>query len=563
MSHRIYPRLLVALFAALLYAATARAENEGQEDLDRATEAKLSAESPNDLDEVIRLCQSALKSGLDKSNTEFANKLLNGTYVQRAEIICAEIFDRPTPPAQWPQLRKLALSDLDSALAIDADQAEVHYMIARLEALPGGDRKRAVRGIDEAVRLSKDSPAARAKALVIRGNIGADAEKRQADYDEAVKLAPHNVEVIRSRGLYYLLQNKFEPAIADLDAAIVLDPKHAETHEARGVALLLLKKYDEAIESFDKTIELAPNSPMAYTHRARVRAIQGDLPAALADLDRAAKIEPRSLTVLLLKARIHQQAGDAEKALSAVDEALQLQPGLIEGLQLRAMLSAGAGKFDQAIDDLEQLKKAAPDNSELLLQLGMFYAADKKPQKAVDTYADVLANDAKSWLAYRGRADAYLSIGKQAEAIADYEAALKLQPDDTGILNNLAWVLATSPDEKLRDGKRAIELATQASKISQYKQAHILSTLAAGYAESGDFENAIHWSEKAVELGREPIKQQLRKELESYQTHKPWRELQTPDDVAADPAADDAPNTNDKSAGAEAKGDPAGDEDAK
>ena len=95
-----------------------------------------------------------------------------------------------------------------------------------------------------------------------------------------------------------------------------------------------------------------------------------------------------------------------------------------------------------------------------------------------------------------------MSLGKQAEAIADYEAALKLEPKNSGVLNNLAWVLATSPDDKLRNGKRAIELAKQACEVTEYKQAHILSTLAAGYAETGDFDTAINWSKKAVELRR-------------------------------------------------------------
>ena len=129
-----------------------------------------------------------------------------------------------------------------------------------------------------------------------------------------------------------------------------------------------------------------------------------------------------------------------------------------------------------------------------LLQLGMLYTAQKKSTKAIEIYTALLADEPKAWQALRGRGDAYLNIGKHAAAIADYEQALKLQPKDDGVLNNLAWVLATSPDAKLRDGPKAIKLATQACEVTDYKAAHILSTLAAAYAETGDYQNAVKWS---------------------------------------------------------------------
>ena len=53
-----------------------------------------------------------------------------------------------------------------------------------------------------------------------------------------------------------------------------------------------------------------------------------------------------------------------------------------------------------------------------------------------------------------------------------------------------------------------------------------MSTLAAAYAETGDFEMARRWSEKSVELGDDSLKDQLRKELASYKAEKPWREKQ-------------------------------------
>src|SRR5262249_53532226 len=94
--------------------------------------------------------------------------------------------------------------------------------------------------------------------------------------------------------------------------------------------------------------------------------------------------------------------------------------------------------------------------------------------------------------------------------------------------NNLAWVLATSPDDGVRNASRSVELGSKAAELTENKQSHILSTLAAGYAESGDFAKAREWSQKAVDLGNDDAETsaQLKKELESYQASKPWREKQ-------------------------------------
>ncbi|HTN76142.1 MAG TPA: tetratricopeptide repeat protein, partial [Pirellulaceae bacterium] len=182
-----------------------------------------------------------------------------------------------------------------------------------------------------------------------------------------------------------------------------------------------------------------------------------------------------------------------------------------------------------AIADMQMLSDADPANKEWRLQLAQFYSADKRPRKAIETVNDVLKADAENMMAIRIRGDAYLSIGKHAEAVADLEAALKQDPKNSGILNNLSWVLSTSPDDNVRNGKRAVELALQACEATEYKKPHILSTLASAYAESGDWENAVKWSTKAVELGSEgdkEIGEQLQKELDGYKEKKPFREKQ-------------------------------------
>jgi len=118
---------------------------------------------------------------------------------------------------------------------------------------------------------------------------------------------------------------------------------------------------------------------------------------------------------------------------------------------------------------------------------------------------------------------------------------VKLLEADSGVLNNFAWVLATSTEDGIRDGKRALEMGLKACELTEYQQAHILSTLAAAYAESGDFDNAVKWSQKSVELGDPDIQEQLQQELESYRQKKPWREKKEEPVHAPDPPPADAP----------------------
>jgi tetratricopeptide (TPR) repeat protein len=186
---------------------------------------------------------------------------------------------------------------------------------------------------------------------------------------------------------------------------------------------------------------------------------------------------------------------------------------------------------------MQTLLQTDPTNNMYRLQLAGYYVGDGRPRRAIELLTQILdgvrdENDPEQKEtkadALRARGDALLSVGKHADAVKDYEEALKVDPEDTGVLNNLAWVLATSPEDNVRNAERSIELGTKACELTKYQKAHILSTLAAGYAEKGDFENAKKWSGKAVELGakEDDVDQQLKKELESYKNAKPWREKQ-------------------------------------
>ena len=512
--------LLTVLFAA----GGVSAAGNGQDDLDKAEEARITATTMADLGEVIRLAESALKKGLDQPNAEFAKRLLASALFQRAQVVMEQIRHSVTTLDQLRQQRQAALADLDKAVKLDPKQPDAYLLMAELNMLPGGAVKEVREALDKALGLGIGDPAVRAKALVLRGSLQEQPEKKLADFNEAVKLVPDDADTIRARGEALAQLDKPGLALADLDKAIQLKPGDASAYEDKAKLLDKLKKYDQALAVLEKVQQLRPDSVEPWLERAVIHSHQHKPDAALDDLDRALAVQPDNVAVLLLRAGVHQEKGDKKEALADADKAIGLRPSLPMAIRTRALLLADDGRLDEAAGELEKLLQFDPNDTLTRLQLGVLQTA-REPAKAIETFSAVLAAEPDQWQAFRGRGDAYLNLGRQAEAVADYEKALALQPKDHGILNNFAWVLATSPDAKLRDGRRAVRLAAAACEATGYKLAYVLSTLAAAYAEAGDFQSAVKWSAKAIQIGDRQHGGSLKKELESYKAHKPWREL--------------------------------------
>ncbi len=519
------PKLLCCVAATLLLADVARADSEGQADLDAATEARLTVRSLADLDHVVQLCESALKKGLDAQNTQYARQLLTSTLMEKATQLTVPVFQQKPPDRRWRQFKQLALKELEKAVSYDDQLGAAYMLMARLHALPGGERDRARQALDKAIAAFADDGGERAKALALRASLATDPEERMADFKAAIEADPESVEALRLRGIYYITQKKFDEAIRDLQRVIEKNPEDMTALQAVAEAFTALKKYDEAEAQLNRIVELQPASPAGYLLRARLHQLREDTEAALADLNKVVELDAGNVMARMMRARIYLGQDKLDEALADVDRVLEQNPRVVEALFLRSMIFANNKKFAAAITDMKQIARAAPDNVQVQLQLAGLYQAAEKPRQAIEIYDKVLRAEGDNFEAHRGRGDALLSLGRHADAIADYEAALAVDAENRSLLNNFAWVLATSPVDELRDAEKAKRLATKACELSEYKMPHILSTLAAAYAEAGDFETARKWSAKAVELGEGEIKQQLSEELESYKQEKPWREL--------------------------------------
>ena len=117
--------------------------------------------------------------------------------------------------------------------------------------------------------------------------------------------------------------------------------------------------------------------------------------------------------------------------------------------------------------------------------------------------------------------------GNPAEAIQHYNKALELAPKSIPTLTNLAWLLATSPDASLRNGLKAVEFAKQADRLVAGTNALVLRTLAAAYAENGEFANAIGAARSAIQLARmhneDALTADLSQQITLYELGLPFR----------------------------------------
>jgi tetratricopeptide (TPR) repeat protein len=130
--------------------------------------------------------------------------------------------------------------------------------------------------------------------------------------------------------------------------------------------------------------------------------------------------------------------------------------------------------------------------------------------------------------AHNNLANALRQQGRIEEAIQEYEAALKYRPQFRLAQNNLAWILATAADSRLRNGSKAVELAEKAVLATGGNDPIFLHTLAAAYAENGEFEKAVAAAQDSLAIananGLTLLTESLRNEIALYQSGSAYHE---------------------------------------
>jgi tetratricopeptide (TPR) repeat protein len=371
----------------------------------------------------------------------------------------------------------------------------------------------AVSDFAEALRLHPglaEAHVGRSFAYISKGEI----EKALEDANEALRLDPNSRDAYHSRAIAFLNKRELGNAIADFSEAIRCDPDNADLFVKRGNAFLADGQYDAAIASFESAIRIAPGFSEAYWER-----------------DFAWEKRAYELLNKGIKAESERKY---DEAIRFYNEGLESHPG---GRNQAVLLCNRA----TALGHLNQRELSARDYDEAIRLNPNFFQADYNRainhrerghiREAVQDFTEALRLNPKYAPAHINRAAIYFRQKKLDEACIDWLNALQnidsIQVERRpGVLNNIAWRLATSSASISRDSKAAVRAATQACELTHWTRRDYLDTLAAAHAEAGDFASAIDRENQALQLAEASSGEQddMKRRLRLYQRQKPYRE---------------------------------------
>ncbi len=191
-------------------------------------------------------------------------------------------------------------------------------------------------------------------------------------------------------------------------------------------------------------------------------------------------------------------------------------------------VAADRQQFDLATEYYRKATQIDPGYLVAYQELAALYEKLKKKSLAIDTFLELIRRLPNVPALHIKVAGLMSEEKRPAQAIEQYRTALRINPNEMIAANNLAWLLATCRDQNLRDGQQAIKLAKQACEASKNQNPGFLDTLAAAYAEVGQYDEAIRTLNAATTIAQKlnltSFVAASRGRLALYEAGRPYRE---------------------------------------
>lgn len=262
-----------------------------------------------------------------------------------------------------------------------------------------------------------------AEAYVLRASIFANADLRQraiADMTRAIALKPDQAAYLNARGYYSLSDQSYAQALADFDAAIAADPGHPAAHNNRGLVNMAVRRYEESIGDFDAAIAAKPDYVQALNNRGFAKLQLERFDASLADFDAAVAADPKFANAWSNRGMARLRVNRTADAVADFTQAIELAPSDPSYYERRAEAYRKADQGDLAQADLAQVK--------WLRRLGQLTVAIRRNPQKISSYI--------------ARSRHLAASGRTAQAIADLDRALEVNPAATEAMIEKAQVLA-------------------------------------------------------------------------------------------------------------------------
>ncbi|MDR2440853.1 MAG: tetratricopeptide repeat protein [Planctomycetaceae bacterium] len=357
------------------------------------------------------------------------------------------------------------------------------------------------------------------------------------EYEEALKILDtkekkgRNDEVTLKQRIPILAEmGRFNDVIALLDELRKKYPEEPRILFLRAEFYGQIKDYDNALKDVDAGIRLFHDHPMFLLQKIQILTAKEQYDDALKIIDDFIKENPENIDFKLAKLQIYVAKKQFEDAITVIEEIRTQYPDDDKWVFLKIQVLSDAQKYDEALAILEEIRKKEPDKDNIALIMISIFSSQKKNRKALEILTPLLEKEPENLALLRIKSQILITLNRHYEAVNVLETIIEKDPNDEVSTNNLSWILSTSPIESIRNGKRSLELAEKAGQLTDYKKAYILSTLAAAYAEIGNFEKAVEWSQKSIEHAKDDENvsdriDDLQKELDSYKQKKPFREI--------------------------------------
>ena len=348
--------------------------------------------------------------------------------------------------------------------------------------------------------------------------------------DGLVKIDVPAVELYRLVDLAweFAVKGRYEEAITAWKKALEFDPDHVKTHINLGAVLARAGRSDESIMHFQKVLEISPDSTEAHNNLGVALAGMGRLDEAIVHFQKILATNPESAEghtnlgrALAEKGRLDEAIGHFEKAIAADQGSFDAHNNLGRALVNRNRLDEAIGHFEKALE-------LSPDSAEVHDGLAVALVRKGRLDEAARHFQKVLEVSPDSAEGHYGLGDVLYLKGKIPEALAHWRRVLRAEPNRLALLNQTAWVLATSPEASIRNGTEAVELATRAVRLSGGREPAMLDTLGAAYAEVRRFPEAVETARRALTLvteqNRQPLATALKARIALYEAQTPFRE---------------------------------------